>query len=244
MKIELPVSILRQPDYTTCGPTSLHALYAYYGDTISLTEVIDQINKLEGGGTLGVHLAVHALQRGYAADMWVCNVTHWDPMWFKQKTDLAAKLRARMDARGMADNPRYRKALEESEKYLELGGKVHWGDLTPKLIYNVLKKKYPILAGVNGTYMYQCSRETAEGPDDVKGDAFGHFLTVCGCDTKKGTIDIADPLMDNPLFESKYYTVTVHRFIGALFLGNASDDANLLVIRPKRTMSAKQSAKD
>lgn len=235
MKIELPVSILRQPDYTTCGPTSLHALYAYYGDTITLPEVIEQINKLEGGGTLGIHLAVHALQRGYQADMWVCNVMHWDPTWFKEETDLAGKLRARMQAKGLVADARYGKALEASERYLALGGRVHWGDLTPKLIYNVLKKKCPILAGVNGTYLYQCSRETAAGADDVGGGAFGHFLTLSGCDTKKGTVDIADPLLDNPLFGSKYYTVTVHRFIGALFLGAASDDANLLVIRPGKS---------
>jgi len=235
MIIDLPISILRQPDYTTCGPTSLHAVYAYYGDTISLTEVIDEIKKLEGGGTLNIHLAVHALQRGYQADMWVCNLAHWDPTWFKQETDMVAKLRARMQAKGLADNPRYAQAIEASAKFISMGGKVHWGDLTPKWIYNVLKKKYPILAGVNGTYMYQCSRETAEGPDDVKGDAFGHFLTIAGCDTKKETLDIADPLMDNPLHGSKYYSVTVHRFIGALFLGAASDDANLLVIRPGKS---------
>jgi len=235
MIIDLPISILRQPDYTTCGPTSLHAVYNYFGDSISLTEVIDQINKLEGGGTLSVHLAVHALQRGYQADMWVCNVSHWDPTWFQQETDIITKLRARLEAKGLADNPRYAKAMDASTEYLSLGGRVHWGDMTPQLIYRVLKKKLPILAGVNGTYMYQCSRETAEGPDDVKGDAFGHFLTVAGCDTKKEILNIADPLMDNPLHNSKYYSVTVHRFIGALFLGTGSDDANLLVIRPKNS---------
>ena len=162
---------------------------------------------------------------------WVCNVTHWDPTWFKQKTDLAAKLRARMEAKGLSGNPRYAKGVEAMTEYLALGGKVHWGDLTPRLIYNVLKQKAPLLAGTNGTYLYQCSRETAEGPDDVKGDAFGHFLILAGCDTQKGTIDIADPLMDNPLHGTHYYTVTTQRLIGAIFLGAASDDANLLVIR-------------
>ena len=233
MIVQLPFTILRQPDYTTCGPTSLHAVYSYYGDTITLPEVIDQIDKLEGGGTLGVHLALHALRRGYRADTWVCNVAHWDPTWFKQKTDLVAKLRARLQAKELTGNPRYAKAIEAYEQCVALGGKVHWGDLTPRLIYGMLKKKSPLLAGVNGTYLYQCSRETAEGPDDVRGDAFGHFLILAGCDTKKGTIDIADPLMDNPLHGTKYYSVTVHRLLGALFLGAASDDANVLVIRPK-----------
>jgi len=36
MDIDLPVRIERQPDYTTCGPTSLHAIYRYYDDPIEL----------------------------------------------------------------------------------------------------------------------------------------------------------------------------------------------------------------
>jgi hypothetical protein len=40
MDIDLPVAIQRQPDYTTCGPTSLHAVYSYFGDSVTLPEVI------------------------------------------------------------------------------------------------------------------------------------------------------------------------------------------------------------
>ena len=36
MDIDLNVRIERQPDYTTCGPTALHAIYNYYGDPIDL----------------------------------------------------------------------------------------------------------------------------------------------------------------------------------------------------------------
>jgi hypothetical protein len=46
----------------------------------------------------------------------------------------------------------------------------------------------PILAGTNGT-----PRET-DGLDDVAGDAFGHFVVVCGYHSKEGTVSIADPL--------------------------------------------------
>ncbi len=44
MDVELPVSIARQPDYTTCGPASLH-------------------------------LALHALRRGYEAVTWAPQLT-------------------------------------------------------------------------------------------------------------------------------------------------------------------------
>ena len=238
MDIELPITIKRQPDYTTCGPTSLHAVYSYYGDTITLPEVIEQITKLEGGGTLCVHLATHALRRGYEANIWNCNVAHMDPTWFQQKTDIAAKLRARFEAKNLLTNPRHAAALRSIEEFFALGGKLHWRDLTPRSIGGVLKRGVPILTGTNGTFLYQCSRETPEGPNDVVGDPFGHFIVLCGYHSKEGTVSIADPLKDNPLHGSKYYRVGVYRLIGAIFLGAATDDGNLLMIQPKKRRSS------
>lgn len=230
--VELPVVIERQPDYTTCGPTSLHAIYRYWGDPIDLATVIAETEKLPGGGTLGVHLAVHALRRGYEVDTWVCNVRHFDPTWFQQPTDLAAKLRARVAAKGLIDDPRYGPAVAAIERYLALKGRVHWGDLSPELLGRVLGEGSPLITGVNGTYLYQCIRETEAGPDDLAGDAFGHFLVLCGFRSSDESVAISDPLKDNPLTGSKYYRASVHRTIGAIFLGVGSDDGNLLRIRP------------
>lgn len=84
--VELPVVIERQPDYTTCGPTSLHAI----------------------------------------------------------------------DLRAM-------------ENYIELGGAVRWGVLTPALLEKMLREETPLISGVEGTDFYECIRETEQGPDDVKG---------------------------------------------------------------------------
>jgi hypothetical protein len=233
MKIDLGVKIERQPDYTTCGPTSLHAVYHYFGDPIDLTTVINETPKLPGGGTLNVHLAVHALRRGYEAVTWVCNTRHMDPTWFQKPTDVMAKLRARAAAKGLLDDPRYGPAVEAVEEYVKLGGKLVWGDLTPKLIAETLAKGFPILTGTNGTYLYQCMRETEAGPDDVNGDAFGHFIVLYGYRSSDETVAIADPLLDNPAYGTKYYRVNVYRLLGAIFLGVASDDGNLLVLRPK-----------
>jgi hypothetical protein len=240
MDVELPVSIRRQPDYTTCGPTSLHALYTYYGDPIPLEEVIAETAKVPGGGTVGVHLAVHALRRGYKADMWVCNVQAWDPTWFQAKVDLAAKLEARAAAKGLLDDPRYGPMITAAREYLDRGGRVRWRELTPRALGAVLGQGHPLMAGTNGTYLYQAMRETSEGPDDVKGDPFGHFLVVCGYRSKDMSVSIADPLKDNPLTGSNYYRASVYRLIGAIFLGSRSDDGNLLVIQP----SAKRAAEN
>ena len=233
MKSELGVLIERQPDYTTCGPTALHAIYRYYDDPIDLPTVIAETPKLPTGGTLGVHLSVHALQRGYEVTTWLCSVRHMDPTWFARPTDLLAKLKARAAARGFDADPRYGPAMQAVERYLELGGEVVWGDLSPELIATQLANGTPLLTGTNGTYLYQCSRETDDGPDDIRGEAFGHFIVICGFDSDDNSVAIADPLLDNPAHGTKYYRASVHRLIGAIFLGVGSDDGNLLLIRPK-----------
>ena len=132
MDADLNVLIERQPDYTTCGPTALHAIYRYYEDPIDLKTVIAETPKLPTGGTLGVHLSVHALRHGYDVTTWVCNVRHMDPTWFQKPTDVLAKLKARAAAKNFADDPRYGPAMEAVEQYMELGGKLVWGNLTPE----------------------------------------------------------------------------------------------------------------
>ena len=233
LDVELPVAIERQPDYTTCGPTALHAIYRYFGDPISLDTVIAETPKLPGGGTLGVHLSVHALRRGYEVDTWLCNTQHFDPTWFRQPTDLLAKLQARGKAKGLVDDPRHGPALASVEEYLRLGGKVIWGDVTPELIGSRLAMGTPLLTGTNGTYLYQCMRETEAGPDDVAGDAFGHFVVIAGFRSADESVAIADPLLDNPAHGTKYYRAGIYRLLAAIFLGVGSDDANLVLIRPK-----------
>ena len=233
MDIELPVVIERQPNYTTCGPTSLHAIYHYWGDPIDLPTVIAETPKLPTGGTLGVHLSVHALRRGYEVHTWVCNTRHYDPTWFQQPTDLRSKLRARSVAKGLLDDPRYGPALRSTEDYLELGGGVRWGDLSPELLGEVLAEGTPLITGVNGTYLYQCSRESDDGADDIRGESFGHFVVICGYRGSDQSVSISDPLLDNPAHGTKYYRTGVHRLFGAIFLGIGSDDGNLLRIRPK-----------
>ncbi|HUL82586.1 MAG TPA: C39 family peptidase [Gammaproteobacteria bacterium] len=233
MNIDLGVRIERQPDYTTCGPTALHGIYQYYRDPIDLKTVIAETPKLPTGGTLAVHLAVHALKRGYDVTAWVCNVRHMDPTWFQKPTDVLAKLKARAAAKDLDKDPRYGPAMEAVEQYVGLGGKFVWGDLTPDLIAKQMDNGTPLLTGTNGTYLYQCARETEKGEDDVRGEAFGHFILIGGYDTDEHTVAISDPLLDNPAHGTKYYRATVHRLIGAIFLGVGSDDGNLLLITPK-----------
>lgn len=233
MQIELPLAIERQPDYTTCGPTSLHAVYRFLGDDVSLAQVIAETPKNPGGGTLNVHLAVHALRRGYKADIYAFGLQVLDPTWFQTPTDIPAKVRARFSARKQLDDPKTRLAMESVDEFFARGGRYHWEDLSPGLITRFLRRRLPLLTGTNATYLYDCSRENdVGGADDVNGDALGHFVVVCGYDSKDKSVAIADPLRDNPAHGQSYYRVSIHRLIGAIFLGATSYDANFLVLSP------------
>jgi len=233
MDIELHVRIERQPDYTSCGPTSLHAVYRHFGDPITLETVIAETPKLPTGGTLNVHLAVHALRRGYQADIYACGLQVIDPTWFQAPTDFRAKVRARFSARGQLEDPKTAQAMASIDEFFERGGRYHFEDLTPELITGFLGRRLPLLTGTNGTYLYNCSRESEDGEaDDVNGDALGHFVVVCGYDSKDNCVSIADPLQDNPAHGKSYYRVSIHRLIGAIFLGATTYDANFMVLSP------------
>ena len=234
MDIELPLHIRRQPDATTCGPTSLHALYRYFDDPIALEEVIAEVHVLETGGTMAAHLAAHALRRGYEVEAWAFHTGHFDPTWFRREgADIPALLRARLLAKGLSGNRRYEDALADTEEFFARGGKLRSGDLTPELIVSLLRQGTPILAGTNGTWLYQCSRESSAGPDDVAGDAIGHFVVVHGWRESDRSVAIADPLRDNPATGTSHWRTDVHRLIGAIYLAAATDDSTLLVLRPK-----------
>jgi len=84
-KIVLPVPLQAQPSETSCGPTCLQAVYAYYGDHLPLARLIDEIPSLETGGTLGVLLGLHALRRGYRATLYSSNLDVLDPTWFQEQ---------------------------------------------------------------------------------------------------------------------------------------------------------------
>jgi len=232
MSIELQVSMLPQPDDDTCGPTCLHALYAYYADEIPLPSVIDQIQRLENRGTLAVYLANHALKRGYRASMYTYNLRLFDPTWFQVAgTDFPAKIRARMEA---VPKPRLQTSSRAYLEYFALGGRVHFEDLSAELIRGFIARGRPILTGLSATYLYRTAREY--GPhddyDDIRGSPAGHFVVICGYNSRRRMVTVADPLATVPRSRAQKYRVSIDRLIGAVLLGILSYDGNLLIIEP------------
>ncbi|MEZ4484635.1 MAG: C39 family peptidase [Syntrophotaleaceae bacterium] len=234
MKDLLPFNIAPQPDEITCGPTCLQAIYQYYSDPISLPQTIAEVPMLEGGGTLAVLLACHALQRGYRATIYTYKLQIFDPTWSDLPREvLAEKLRAQA---AVKEDPKLQVATAAYLKFIELGGVLKAKDLTGGLIRGFLKKQIPIIAGLSATFLYRSAREY--GPncdyDDVRGEPSGHFVVLHGYDRVEQTVNVADPLKSNPLTGSQNYTASIDRVINAILLGVLTYDANLLIIQPAK----------
>jgi len=238
----LPIDILPQPTDETCGPTCLHAVYRFWGDPITLDEVIASANSLNhegvGRGTLAAMLGVHAAARGYKATLYTFNLHHFDPTWFDDEGEaprelLIAKLTAQYEARNF---PPYlfKVATDCYIEFLRLGGEIKFRELNARLISGFIRGGRPVLTGLSSTYLYRCAREFGpnDDDDDIRGSPCGHFVIVHGYQKKGQRVTIADPLADNPGFESQRYTVRMSRLVPAIMLGVLTYDANLLVIEP------------
>ncbi|HMP88946.1 MAG TPA: C39 family peptidase [Kiritimatiellia bacterium] len=234
LKTKLKLEILPQPDNTTCGPTCLHAVYRYFGDGVPLHDVVREVPSLKSGGTLGVMLANHALRRGYNATIYSYNIRLFDPTWFVLSSGEISK-RLRRQAR-VKKRDKLQKATHAYIEFLDLGGKLKVQDLTPRLLRKYLNRGIPVLTGLSSTYLYQSPREY--GPhdvdDDIRGQPAGHFVVLRGYDRKRKSIFVADPLESNPYSSDHQYELGIERVICSILLGIVTDDANLIIIQPKR----------
>ncbi len=232
MEHRLSLDILPQPDELTCGPTCLQAVYRYYGDDISLQQVIDEVPMLESGGTLGVWLACHALQRGYRATIYTYKLQIFDPSWFQPGgVDIIERLQTQM---ALKDDPKLQTATRAYLEYFRLGGKIRLVDLTSALIRRYLKKQIPIITGLSATFLYRSPREYGDNCDfdDVRGEPSGHFVVLCGYDRTLREALVADPLHTNPLGVGQKYHSPIARVINAILLGVLTYDGNLIIIEP------------
>ncbi|MCH8566773.1 MAG: hypothetical protein LAT67_00860 [Balneolales bacterium] len=229
----LVLDMLQQPDDVTCGPTCLHSVYRYYGLDYRLEEIINSVRSLHDGGTLGVLLGLDALEKGMIAELITYNLTVFDPAWVAlSRGELIQKLKQQADIK---DDHKLRVASGHYIDFLLNGGKIKFQELTAGLIQKLLKRQTPILAGLNATYLYGCSRERYSGNesvyDDVGGYPTGHFVVIYGYNKEKKVALIADPLHHNPAYKTPYYEVPVPRLLNAILLGALTYDANLLILK-------------
>lgn len=230
----LKVPIQQQPDETTCGPTCLHAIYQFFNDSISLNSVIDEVEEIEGGGTFGVLLAEHALDRGYHAVICSFNLQLFDPTWSRQSNEeIIQKLVQQSEFK---NDSKLKMASDAYIRFLEKGGEICFQDLDYSLIKSWLQKDQPIIAGLSATYLYQSAREFGANMDydDVRGEPAGHFVVLHGYDPETKEVYIADPLKKNPLVNGQFYKMSINRVINSILLGIVTYDANLIVITPNK----------
>lgn len=235
----IPIKIHTQPDDSTCGPTSLHAVYRYFKDNIPLSEVIKEVPYLDEGGTLEVLLACHALKRGYRARIYTYNLHIFDPTWFSLPNDVIIE-RLEQQLR-YKKGSKFIRATEAYIEFLKLGGELRCNDLTKGLLRKYFEKGIPLLTGLSATYLYQSAREWSDEEglsiyDDVKGYPMGHFVVLCGFAEDQKHIVVADPYRENPFFKDNYYEVGISRLLNSIMLGMATFDANLLAIEPEENL--------
>lgn len=220
-----------QPSQTSCGPTCLHGIYRYYGDKLSLQDLIKEVPELEDGGTLAVFLGQHALARGYKATLYSFNLEVFDPTWYSlDRGQLMSKLKARSNA---VRTRKLKLAINAYHEFLNLGGELKFADLNSSLLRKYLKQGVPILTGLSSTFLYRACREIPQTcqDDDIAGEPAGHFIVITGYHQDTREAFITDPYLDNPL-KNQHYCVSFDRLINSILLGTYTYDANLLIIPP------------
>ena len=229
--------ILPQPDDTTCGPTSLHAVYSFFRYNVNLEEVIGSVNYLEEGGTLAVFLGLDAISKGFEAKIYTYNLKMFDPSWKDlSKEELLQKLDAQL---AYKKGKKFAMATQAYKQFLQQGGQILFENLDEELIKSYLQNNIPILAGLSATYLYQSKREFTNSKnqsifDDLKGEPMGHFVVLTRLE--EDHVWVADPYKENPISQNNYYKIEIKRLINAVHLGILTYDANILVVAPKKLL--------
>ena len=226
--IILDVPRFEQPDDVTCGPTCLTQIYRYYGYQRTLPEVIQETPRNPDGGTLAVYLGTSALRNGFQATIYSYNLRVFDPTWRTlSPSALVAKLQKRAQA---VESRRLQRTLNAYISYLRAGGQVKFGELNTRLLVQILARGCPILTGLSATYLYQTKREFHNEYDDIRGEPVGHFVVICGYYPRGDRFIVRDPASHIPFSRTGKYSVSAERLMAAIFLGDATYDAVLLVL--------------
>jgi hypothetical protein len=233
--IQLPIVVESQPDEVSCGPTCLHGIYRYYGDSIALADVLGATQRLAHGGTLAVLLAHHALQRGYQARIYSCNLQVFDPTWFNPRGHRHPGLLERLSrSAAFARDERQRLAVEAYVNFLRAGGDLQLRAPSPQLIARHLARGQPLIAGLSSTWLYREPRMSGDQDDDLLGEPQGHFVVIAGQDPRRRRVWLADPLPTSKS-PAEHDSVSLVQLQHAIALGIVTYDANLLVIFPRGT---------
>lgn len=222
--------ISQQPTGTTCGPTALHSVYASYGDTVSLDDVIGSVTTLPSGGTIDAFLGIDALQRGYDATIMATNISVFDPTWaILDMESLADKLK---QAYFLAEHDATRRdVIAGYMKFIQLGGKITICRSMPVNMFLRMEHYFPVICGVSYTALFNCERydDPTDTPDEY-GTSVGHFIVVHNYDSAHQEVTVADPWNGDC---GQHYNISVDELNRALLYGTLTNDGGILIVRSK-----------
>ena len=176
--------MIAQPDDATCGPTSLHAVYRYFGQELDLASVIDAVAYLEGGGTLAAYLGLdvlasrvrglHLLLRPSPVRPYLGGTGY--ALSHRQATT-AAFLQKEGSSSGRPRKP--------TSAFCNTGASCGLPTSRSTCSAPISTGKLPVLAGLSATYLYRTMREYAIAPNqtayhDLQGEPAGHFVVLYG----------------------------------------------------------------
>ncbi len=232
----LNVERFLQPDETTCGPTCLRKVYAFFGLHDKLEDIIDALERNEDGGTLAVYLGMVALRRGLRARIYSYDLRIFDPTWSSLDSHgLKNKILERYPH--LTDEKR-RRAAAAYVQFLEMGGELAFDELRHTLFRNIIDRGHPVLAGLSATYLYRQPRERWDSrtnehvDDDVAGEPTGHFVVISGYNNWGRRVTVVDPFEHAPVDATGLIQVDTDRLINAILLGDVTYDAVLLEVWP------------
>lgn len=231
----LAVSVPPQPTEDTCGPTCLESLYRFYGKVVNFTQLRNEVEMLQDGGTLSVNLGCHALKSGFTVEMYSYNLQVFDPTWFDlPPKDLIKKLA--LQAKRKSNDQKLGLASASYIRFLKGGGVIRFSDLVPQLIMDYLNAGKPIIAALSSTHLYRGAREDPLTTvyDDIGGYPAGHFVVISGYEEESQQVVVNDPFRRNPLSRGEEsYLVDFGHLMASILLGVVTYDANLMIISPK-----------
>ena len=168
MDIELPVTIERQPDYTTCGPDGPARDLPLLGRPDHARRGDRRDGEAAGRGHAGrAPRAARAAARLRGRHLGLQRAPRGPdlvPEAHRPGRQAQGARRGQGAAGRSALRPgRARRWSSTSSSAAATPGATSRRRCSAKL----LGEGTPLLTGTNGTYLYQCSRETEKGPDDV-----------------------------------------------------------------------------
>ena len=192
------------------------------------------MRRVEGGGTLDVLLACHALRRGYAATIYTYNLQLFDPTWFRPRKPIWRDLR--FSKWSTSPRPNYGWPPRAYLEFFERGGQLRFEDLTGSLIRKYLSRSIPVLTGLSATYLHRAAANTDRlaSLTACAASRRGILSSSAATTRRRREVLVADPLPPIPC--RRQPLCGQHGSCDLrILLGIVTYDANLLIIEPRNS---------